>query len=489
MLTKISRQKSTTRIAILALLLTALLIRSADLSTKTLWYDELQSVTYADLPLADLLESVQQFDPHPPLYYIQLYLWLLAGTADFWIKLNSLFWSLLSIAILYVVISAIFDENVGILAAFLLTISPFSVAYAQEARMYTQIMVLGIGVFYFTHQFLYGDRPWRMGGGIIVVTVAFLYSHGAGFLILVSGSTYAAIYLLTAKIAHGRRWKRFIQWLLLQIAIIILYLPWLARAYAINLSHTLKPDVETIFHTLSILLLGFGELPFWLRLGSVLITLGLIALLLQYDRASRPLVIAFVIMPVVISLAISYLYRPIWLHRTLAYTVPFWSVTIALAITRSAALLHNRIHNRSGRDIVRYGFLTAVSLLFFLALRSQQSGSYYPWRIREAATFIRHVAAHDDQIYVPYSRLYWGFTWYFLGPGSVNPLATKDELTTNDGIHIFSVNAAQDPLAKGTCYWIIYRDVDETTPFQIRAALIINDFDGLMIARLCLPAE
>lgn len=474
--------RSTARLTILALLLTALLIRTADLSTKSLWYDELQSVTYAHLPLADLLASVQRFDPHPPLYYLQLHLWMAAGVTDYWIKLNSVFWSLLTIAALYVVLSRIFDESVGILAAFFYTIFPFSVAYAQEARMYTQIIFLSIGLLYFTHHFLVGQHPWRTGGGLVVVTTALLYSHGAAFLSLFSGATYVVAYVLTSRQRAARRWQRLAQWLLLQGVIILLYLPWLAHAYAITVSHTLKPDVESVFRTLSILLLGFGSLPFWLQLSAIMLTVGLMALLLRYDRASRALILAFIIVPILSCLLISYLYRPIWLHRTLAYSAPFWAVTFALAVDRSA----KRLSTVTAQTTLRYTLLTAVTLLFFFALRNQQAGTYYPWRIREAATFMAHVTEPGDQIYIPYARLYWGFNWYFLGPGSVNPLAPSDELTTAEGIHIFSVNAAQETIVQGGCYWVLYRDIDETAPFQLRPALIVNDFDGLTVARICL---
>jgi len=139
----------TTRLAALAVLTIAL--RLFNLAQGGLWYDELQSVTHSILPVRDLLASVQTFDPHPPLYYLQLHGWLWFGQSDFWIRLNSVVWSVLAALSLYLTSRVIFTVRVARWAALTFALSPLAIGEAQEARMYALLMFLGIWGWFFTH--------------------------------------------------------------------------------------------------------------------------------------------------------------------------------------------------------------------------------------------------------------------------------------------------------------------------------------------------
>ncbi len=161
----------------------ALVVRLVNLTNQGLWYDELQSVTFAHPPLKQLLNNVYTFDYHPPLYYLQLHFWLLPNASDAWVRMNSVFWGTLTTASLLIAGWQVFERRTALLAAALFAVAPIAVHYGQEARMYAMMMFLAVWIWFFTHEFLEGWHPWISAAGILVSTTAFLYSHGAGFLI------------------------------------------------------------------------------------------------------------------------------------------------------------------------------------------------------------------------------------------------------------------------------------------------------------------
>ncbi|MCB0108457.1 MAG: glycosyltransferase family 39 protein [Caldilineaceae bacterium] len=469
------------RLTALLIILVAFTIRVTGLAHRALWYDELQSVTHASLPFAQLLAGVHQFDPHPPLYYAQLHLWLRFGTSDFWIKLNSVFWSLLTVASLYGVGGRRFGRQVGSYAALLFALFPFAIAYAQEARMYALLMFLGVWIYCFTDQLLYGRRVLWASCGLVSGTLAFLYSHGAGFLILFAVTSYALYFLWKAPRQRQARWRRFRLWLALQLLILLYYVPWLYRASTLSVRHTLQPDLPAITNTLSLLLLGFGELAPWLRWGSVLVVLAILVGLYASDGPSRNILLAFIVVPVGITLGISYLYRPIWLHRPLAFTVPFLALGLALAVVRSRPLLAT---HRAGPPL-RYGILALVGVVLTLAAANQQARTYYPWQIREAAHFLQRAAQPGDRIFVADFKVFWGVSWYFVGPGSVNPLQPDNAWAVRNGVTLLAgADDAGGPTA-GSCDWLVYRTMDQLPPRN--TLVVVQAFDDLIVAQRCSP--
>jgi len=89
-------------------------------------------------------------DVHPPLYYLLLYYWMmLFGTSVFGMKLLSVLFGVLAIVMVYVVGRQLFDQQVGLLGAFILAISPFNIEFSQEARMYSLMTLLALLSTYF----------------------------------------------------------------------------------------------------------------------------------------------------------------------------------------------------------------------------------------------------------------------------------------------------------------------------------------------------
>lgn len=452
----------------------AFVLRVISLSSRALWYDELQSVTHAYLPLPQLLQSVRHFDPHPPFYYLQLHFWMLFGLSDFWIKLNSVSWSMLALAGLLRIGRKFFGERVALLAVASLACSPLAVAYAQEARMYALLMCTGLGSLWFTHQVLYGWRVVIAVVGLGFSALAFLYSHGAGFMLVVSLASYVGMCQLGRQAAH---WNRVLIWGGAFGVILILYWPWLAQAQAISVGHTLTPTLNEVVTTFFILLFGFGDAyPVGLRWVGLALVFGLVLIAWRADERSRRFAVAFGIAPIVFCLLVSYLFRPIWLYRTLAYMVPVWCLTVSVGAFNVLGC-DGWTQKQTGWQA---GFGVAVGLSLLSATLVQQLTYTNPWRIRDAARYVGQMARTGDIVYVSNERVFWGWAWYFVGPGSVNPLTTQYHLMSVDGIEIVS-RLTPEQLIHNHSYWLVYRRMDSVAPLENYSLKVSKDFDRLTV--------
>ena len=95
--------------------------------------------------------SVSHF---PPLYYILMHLWVnIFGVSEISLRFPSLIFSVLSIFFIFKLTKALYDEEVGLISALLLSVSPYSINYAHDAKMYSMLWFLGILSFYYFYKF------------------------------------------------------------------------------------------------------------------------------------------------------------------------------------------------------------------------------------------------------------------------------------------------------------------------------------------------
>src|SRR5271170_2196023 len=96
---------------LLGILTLALAVRTTWIWKDRLWFDEVWSATFAVQPLADVVIATLRFDPHPPLYYLQLHFWATISHSTGWLFANSVAWSWLSVASLFYVARTLLSES------------------------------------------------------------------------------------------------------------------------------------------------------------------------------------------------------------------------------------------------------------------------------------------------------------------------------------------------------------------------------------------
>ena len=201
-----------------AILLLAAALRLYHLDYKSISIDEAIGGLYAMEPLHRVLILTVN-DVHPPLFYLVHHFWIgLFGSGEQALRSISIFFAILAIYALYRLGSRIFNRKVGLLAAFLLTISPWHIWVSQNARSNSMLLLLVITVIYAFYRLLTsGEKRWYFL--YVFFTSISLYTHYFSFMIWISQN----LYVLFSPSARNRILKN---WLTAQLFIGVGYFFW-----------------------------------------------------------------------------------------------------------------------------------------------------------------------------------------------------------------------------------------------------------------------
>ncbi len=233
-----------TPIVLLAIVALGFALRVVQLDFQPLWWDEGYTVFFVTRDFATMLARTA-IDIHPPLYYALLQLWTsLAGNSALAFRLFSVAVGVATIPLIYLVGRQWFNPRVGLLGAFLLALAPLHIYYSQEVRMYGLVMLLTLASMAMQLHILSRRSPARWTWlAYILATAAALYTLYYAAFILV---TEIVVALLNVNIQAEQsplqgRLKRpsmtlpgrlqpgvLRPWLGAWLAILLLYLPWLA---------------------------------------------------------------------------------------------------------------------------------------------------------------------------------------------------------------------------------------------------------------------
>ncbi|NPU96874.1 MAG: hypothetical protein HPY51_06625 [Candidatus Omnitrophica bacterium] len=194
------------------------LLSAGFLANKTLWLDEAYSALMARLPLKDIIPAMA-FDAGPPLYYMLLRMWrAVLGESETALRGLSLLAALAASAGIYQLTREAIGRQAALLATLLFAFSPLTMAYAREARQYTLLAALAVGVAWYARRYVTrGGFPYLAGTGL--GWLALVYTHNLGWFIAL-GSGLAVLALPGGK-------QRFPALLACGALVLILYLPWL----------------------------------------------------------------------------------------------------------------------------------------------------------------------------------------------------------------------------------------------------------------------
>lgn len=390
------------------LLVLAALFRLLGISDRVLWYDELYSVSFAIQPLADLLQSVREYDPHPPLYYLQLHFWLKLGTGEVWLRLNSVLWSLLAVFPTYFVGRRLFGEAGGFWAALVLVVSPVGIFYAHEVRMYAVQMSLVALNLLLLERLLAGEQRRFELLFFFFTLVAICHVQGAGFLLLLPITVYAL-----QRLKWNLRLGLARQLIFMIFLAGVCALPWLIQAQGTSLSHLRLLSFEDVPTVILKLLLGpdvegGSSLVLLLFLGLAFVTLvGLIL-----TPRTRDLAIAYILVTFSFTLLLAYFVSPVWHIKALAGILPILSIIVGGALAA--------VFERFGRTKrVGVGLTVAVVLCLGPYAVSVNSENDFRRMHYDTAEYLLVESQPGDTIEVEDWRDFWTLSWYLAGPGSV----------------------------------------------------------------------
>ena len=359
-----------TRYALLAIVLVAVVLRLPTLGAQSLWFDEAATWFQVKGTPGELLYRTAA-DNYPPLYNILAWLAVqVLGDAEWVLRLPAALLAIANVPLLYILGRRIGGPSVGLLAAALLALSAYHVWYSQEARMYSLLAFAATAYGWAAFRTLERSGLWP--ALLLASTGALLvYSHPYGAL------TWAGIGLGAFLVHAWRRDWPGLGWLVgAGAATALAFLPWalilLGRARVIE-STGFWIDPPTALSALEDIIRLSG--------GVAVLVLIAVPLLLVWRRQLVPLrlgfapviLVAWIAVPVLLGIAASLLFEPVFLPRYLLGTLPAWLLLYAAALM---ALLH------SGR--ARMIAATLSLLVSVVVLLVDSPGARADWRAMAA---------------------------------------------------------------------------------------------------------
>lgn len=116
-----------------------------------LWFDEYVSWNIASTNDFSKFINLVLLNPHTPLYYLYLKLWIfIFPDNDISLRLSSVLPSILSVIVMYFIGKEIKSKSIGLFCALFTALSSFCIYFAQEVRLYSLIfLVSSLIVLYF----------------------------------------------------------------------------------------------------------------------------------------------------------------------------------------------------------------------------------------------------------------------------------------------------------------------------------------------------
>lgn len=208
---------------LIVILFLAFAVRVWNLGTQSLWHDEAWSVFSGYNPYAPM--GIRGADLNAGFaYYSTLALWMrLTGDEVWGMRYWSVLLSLITVAVVALTAQRFLGRRAAILAALLCAFNPMLWVFAQEIRAYVWMPLSAVLLLLLVERLLRAaPSPLRIWLGIAVVEILALYAQNLAVPLVAWLNVTVGIGLLL-----DRRWRRLRNWALMQIGLLLVYLPWL----------------------------------------------------------------------------------------------------------------------------------------------------------------------------------------------------------------------------------------------------------------------
>ncbi|MBX7259982.1 MAG: glycosyltransferase family 39 protein, partial [Candidatus Hydrogenedentes bacterium] len=223
---------------LVAVILLGALLRLYRLNGSSIWYDEGATFYVAGFVKAPLRLFDSTWCTEPPLLPVLTWIWFGAlewitgvdqgsAASDFVARLLPWTLSVVCLPMTYLVSKEISRRTeVGLIATFLVAISPFQVYYAQELRPYPSHVLLALCALWCMLRALERNRSiyWI---GLTFCLTASMYNHFFSAWVVVA---FNVAYILTLR-SH---WRKLPRWTISQLGVVVFSYPAIRQGLAIN---------------------------------------------------------------------------------------------------------------------------------------------------------------------------------------------------------------------------------------------------------------
>jgi 4-amino-4-deoxy-L-arabinose transferase-like glycosyltransferase len=467
---------------LLAILTLAAFLRFLHLGSESLWLDEALSANRITGDLATIAQTTAAEDVHPPFYFFVLYLWtLLFGQSEVALRSLSACLGVASVFMVYKLGLELFNRRTALIASFLMTISAFAIAYSQETRHYSLLLLLTLISFFFFTKILKAEKASKANLLFYTLTnILLAYTHIFGIFIILA----QVFYFILFRRRYSKAWLKF--WAA-QAITFLFFLPWIVVLITVTFQGVVgtldwipEPSFTQVAQSIASLM-GAGYLPRAVGILFVLVILflclagviyvsqgqqqgksvsrlqntklkGLVASILEPRTA---MVLVWFFFPIIITLILSLAVRPLFVSRYLIGVIPVFSLLAAQCINNIGSLVNTRAIRAN------IAALTLISLIVLITLPGLYD--YYShtqkdqWR--EATKLIQELEEPGDAIV--FNRAYFliPFDYYYQGAQEIT--VVRQEAIEND-----------EPFEGVERLWLVIRSSESTKDEPLRQALV-----------------
>jgi mannosyltransferase len=362
------------------------------LGSRSFWLDETASVTLAQLDWGAFVDELRVREGNMSLYHAILSVWTGIGDSEAAVRSLSVLAGVATVPIGYLLVRRLATVEAALLAGALLAVNPMLVRYMQEARSYALCALLVTGASYL---FVRGVQQPNWAVWIAYAAVAALSGYAHFFALLVPPAHACSLLFVRP---DAVAWRKAITAGCLLVALVLPLAAMLAANDTSGIEWTSDNPLGRLFTDIQ-------DRP---PVAAALLVAGaavvLVAWLLARRRWSGRLqadgawswafLVAWLVVPVAITIVLAVVYRPLFVVRYFIVVVP-----PALML---AALLVTRIRRRSMAVAAGSAFL-ALSLAG--VVRWYATGEEENWRGATRYVVQSSRAGDGVLLFAPYVRI------------------------------------------------------------------------------------
>lgn len=212
------------------IILLGIFLRVYNIDEESFWIDEAATVYTTQQSPSDIIQDIYVTTKHapeyydsggtPPFYFLVANYWTqFMGLSEAKLRLLSAIFGTISIFMIFIIGRMLFNSNVGLVAAFIMSINFMHINYSQEARTYSLIIFLALLTVYFLLSALRQHKVIYWFGYVLSATLL-IYSHYFGFFILAFEGLYLLLFWKTYKDSLSKA-------MISAVGIFALYVPWI----------------------------------------------------------------------------------------------------------------------------------------------------------------------------------------------------------------------------------------------------------------------
>ncbi|MFA4989446.1 MAG: glycosyltransferase family 39 protein [Candidatus Omnitrophota bacterium] len=418
------------KLGIILVGLLALILRILGLARYDLWHDEITSL--AKVEISNFWYLSANFPPFQPLYNLLLSYWRVLGDAPSVLRFSSVVCAVVSVGLIYLTGTALFNKKAGIICAFLLSISPFAIHYSQELRP-SSLLILLVLISTYSYVRLLGKSSFSFWAVNILANVSSVYLVYTSIFIPLIQS------LLIIPIAGKKRVKEVLLFQFIQLILLIPWLYFVTKHFIIMLDLTrnyrhFSPFIDSVsfinlFYSLKNFVAGYYASDNVRTLGAVFC--GLLALKGTVDLSGQHkkgwyMLPAFLLIPI-LSLFFFSKFRALYSERYIPFSIVFLYLITGFAISR----LDKRLIFMS---LLACSFIAALSLSNYYSNNiicdiSERLGTNPKKEFKKAAYFLKDNYRQGDLVMHTSESSILPLAYYFDENGKKDFL-NKDSLST-----------------------------------------------------------